>query len=147
MLVFPRSKKYLRLNARKPLNAVAWGEPGKESNQMSRILTLMLPAAAVVVLALAGCGPKEKVADAAETPASVAEPYEAEAEPPAAEAPGQVLLETRCAVCHDLERVQKEKADRAGWEKIVDEMIGKGAKLDDAEKDPVLDYLVENYGP
>lgn len=119
---------------------------------MSRILTLMLPAAAVVVLALAGCGPKEKVADAAEPPgeppASIAEPYEAEAEPPAAaEAPGKVLLEARCTVCHNLERVQKKKADRAGWEKIVDEMIGTGAKLDDAEKDMVLDYLVENYGP
>ena len=117
---------------------------------MSRILTLMLPAAAVVVLALAGCGPKEKVADAAEPPgeppASTAEPYEAEAEPPAVgEAPGKVLLEARCAVCHNLERVQKEKADRAGWEKIVDEMIGKGAKLDDAEREAVVGYLTAAY--
>jgi len=72
---------------------------------MSRIFALTLPAV-VVVLALAGCGPKEKVADAAEPPASMAEPYKAEAEPPAAaEAPGKVLLEARCAVCHDLERV------------------------------------------
>ena len=117
---------------------------------MSRILTLMLPAAVVVVLALAGCGPKEKVADAAEPPgeppASIAEPYKAEAEPPAAgDAPGKVLLEARCAVCHDLERVQKKKADRAGWEQIVDEMIGKGAKLDDAEREAVVGYLTAAY--
>ena len=120
------------------------GESGKESNQMQRILTMMLPAA-VVVLALAGCGPKEKVADAAEPPgeppASIAEPYKAEAEPPAAgDAPGKVHLEARCAVCH-----QKEKADRAGWEKIVDEMIGKGAKLDDAEREAVVGYLTAAY--
>lgn len=117
---------------------------------MPRILTIMLPAA-VVVLAFAGCGPKEKVADAAEPvgdqPASIAEPYEAEAEPPAAgEAPGKVLLEARCTVCHDLERVEKEEADRAGWEKIVDEMIGTGAKLDDAEREAVVDYLHATYG-
>lgn len=112
---------------------------------MPRILTIILPAA--VVLAFAGCGPKEKVADAAEPPASVAEPYEAEAEPPAAaEAPGKALLEARCAVCHDLERVQKKKADRAGWEKIVDEMIGKGAKLEDAEREAVVGYLAATYG-
>ncbi|HUV87627.1 MAG TPA: hypothetical protein VMX79_11015 [bacterium] len=116
---------------------------------MLRILTIMLPAA--VVLALAGCGPKEKVAYAAEPvgdqPASMAELHDTEVETPAAgEAPGKVLLETRCAVCHDLERVAKEEADRAGWEKIVDEMIETGAKLNDAEKGTVLDYLVENYG-
>jgi cytochrome c5 len=118
---------------------------------MPRILTMMLPAV-VVVLALGGCGPKEKVADSAEPPgeppASIAERYETAAETPAAgDAPGKVLLEARCTVCHNLERVQKEKADRAAWGKIVDEMIGKGAKLNDAEKVTVLEYLVENDGP
>jgi cytochrome c5 len=117
---------------------------------MPRILTITLPAVAIVALAFAGCGAKEKAADAAEPvgdqPASIAEPYEAEAETPT-DAPGKVLLETRCTVCHGLARVAKEKAARAGWEKIVDEMIGKGAKLNDAEKETVLDYLVENYGP
>lgn len=109
---------------------------------MPRILAVTLVAAAA--LAFAGCGAKEKVAEAAEPPAYTAEPYEAETP---AEAPGKLLLETRCTVCHDLAPVEKEKADRAGWEKVVDEMIGKGAKLNDEEKATLLDYLAENYGP
>lgn len=115
---------------------------------MPRIATITLTAAFVAVLAFAGCGAKEKAAEAAgEQPASTAAPYEAEAETAAeVEAPGEVLLETRCTVCHTLERVQKKKAARAGWEKTVDHMIKKGAKLDDAEREAVLEYLTATYG-
>ena len=111
---------------------------------MPRIFLLTLPAV-VLVLALGACGPKEKVAEAAEPPAgspdSMADKYD-----PAQEAPGRALLETRCTVCHDLGPVESEKGDRADWEDVVDEMVGKGAKLNDAEKTTLLDYLVENYG-
>jgi cytochrome c5 len=126
---------------------------------MLRIATITLTAAFVAFLALAGCGAREKAAEAAETvgeqPASTAAPYEAEAETTAeveaetaaeVEAPGKVLLETRCTVCHNLERVQKKRADRAGWEKIVNHMIKKGAKLDDAEREAVMEYLTATYG-
>jgi cytochrome c5 len=130
------------LSPEKPATRSLWGERGKETKQMPRILTGALVAAAV--LAFVGCGAKEKVADAAEPPAYTAEPYEAE---PPADAPGKVLLETRCVGCHDLGPVEKEKADRAGWEKVVDDMIEKGAKLNDEEKATLLDYLAENYGP
>jgi mono/diheme cytochrome c family protein len=118
---------------------------------MPRITAIPLTAAFVAALALAGCGAKEKAADAAEPvagpPASTAAPYEAGAETGAeAEAPGKVLLETRCTTCHDIGRVRKEKAARAGWEKIVDRMVGKGAKLDDAEREAVVEYLAATYG-
>ncbi len=112
---------------------------------MPRITALTLTTALVAVLALAGCGTKEKAADAAEPPASTAAPYEAETAA-GVEAPGEVLLEKRCAVCHDLERVKKEKAPRSGWEKIVDGMIEKGAKLDDAEREAVVEHLAATYG-
>ncbi|MEE8640656.1 MAG: hypothetical protein V3T41_09630 [bacterium] len=118
---------------------------------MPRIATITLTAAFVAVLAFAGCGAKEKAADAAEAageqPASSAAPYEAEAETAAeVEAPGKALLETRCTVCHTLERVHKKKAARAGWEKTVDHMIKKGAKLDDAEREAVMEHLTATYG-
>jgi cytochrome c5 len=126
---------------------------------MPRIITITLTAAFVAVLAFAGCGAREKAAEAAETvgepPASTAAPYEAEAETGAeveaetgaeVEAPGKVLLETRCTVCHNLERVQKKKADRAGWEKIAERMKKNGAKLDDAEREAVVEYLTATYG-
>ena len=123
---------------------------------MPRIATITLTAAFVAFLAFAGCGAKEKAAEAAgEQPASTAAPYEAEAETTAeveaetgaeVEAPGKVLLETRCTVCHTLERVQKKKAARVGWEKTVNHMIEKGAKLDDAEREAVMEYLTATYG-
>ena len=107
---------------------------------MPRIAIITLTAAFVAFLAFAGCGAKEKAAEA-ETGAEVEAETGAEVE-----APGKVLLETRCTVCHTLERVQKKKAARAGWEKTVDHMIKKGAKLDDAEREAVMEYLTATYG-
>jgi cytochrome c5 len=118
---------------------------------MLQVRAITLQAAVVLILAFAGCGGKEKAADAAEAvrekPASTAAPDEAEAETAAlAGAPGKALLDARCAVCHNLERVYKKKLDRAGWEKIVAGMIKKGALLNDAEKEALVTHLAENYG-
>jgi hypothetical protein len=67
------------------------------------------------------------------------------AEPtPAVALDGAALVEERCTVCHDTERIDKERAegaDLAKWEEIVDEMIGKGAQLDDDERAAVIEYL------
>lgn len=55
---------------------------------------------------------------------------------------GKKLLEERCTICHNLNRVYKhKKMDKAGWEKEVSRMIRKGAKLNDAERKAVVDYL------
>ncbi len=118
---------------------------------MPRIAAITILAAFVAAVAFAGCGGKKEAANAAETvgegPASTTAPYEAEADTAAAtEPPGKVLLEARCTICHDIERVQKKKAARAGWEKTVDHMIEKGAKLDDAEREAVVEYLAATYG-
>ena len=58
---------------------------------------------------------------------------------------GEALLNGRCVKCHDLRRVdkaKKKKKDRADWEKIIDRMMKKGTKLDDAERDALIEYLV-----
>jgi thiosulfate/3-mercaptopyruvate sulfurtransferase len=54
---------------------------------------------------------------------------------------GEKLVKERCTVCHSLDRVDKAKKDKAGWEKTVNQMIGKGAELNDAERQAVIDYL------
>ena len=54
---------------------------------------------------------------------------------------GQKLLEQRCTVCHNLDRVYKAKKDRSGWEKTVARMTSRGAKLDDDERGTVIDHL------
>ncbi len=54
---------------------------------------------------------------------------------------GQKLLKERCTSCHGLDKINNKKTDRAGWEKIIDDMVKKGAKLNSAEKTILIDYL------
>jgi cytochrome c5 len=130
---------------------------------MLRIAAVIVLAAFVAALAFAGCGGNKEAANAAEAvrgePAATAAPYEPAAdtvaEGPAAtaapyEAPaepaGQKLLETRCTVCHTLERVKEEKLDAAGWEKTVERMKKKGAIVNDEEREALVEYLTATYG-
>lgn len=59
---------------------------------------------------------------------------------------GASILQTRCTVCHNLDRVTNEKNSRAQWERIVDIMVQKGAQLNDTEKTTLIDYLAQTYG-
>jgi len=54
---------------------------------------------------------------------------------------GKKLVEERCTVCHSTDKIYSEVEDRAGWEKYVDNMIKRGAKLNTEERGKVLDYL------
>lgn len=56
---------------------------------------------------------------------------------------GKKLVTERCVVCHGVDKIYSEKEDRAGWEKYVDDMIKKGAKLDTEERGKALEYLVK----
>jgi len=59
---------------------------------------------------------------------------------------GATLLQERCTKCHTLSRVESAKNTSAEWGSIVDQMIGKGAKLSSDEKALVVDYLSVTYG-
>jgi len=60
---------------------------------------------------------------------------------------GQALLEDRCTGCHTLDRVERAQKSREQWITTVDRMVDYGAQLSEAEKDILVDYLVETYGP
>ncbi|MFP4343977.1 MAG: hypothetical protein ACLFU8_04710 [Anaerolineales bacterium] len=60
---------------------------------------------------------------------------------------GETLLQTRCIECHDLQRVTDEEKTEAEWEETVERMIELGAELNVEEKEVLVDYLAENYGP
>ena len=77
------------------------------------------------------------------------------AQPPAGLAPaGPVgpdavaanVVNTACAACHNLDRVNNKKADAAGWTTTVARMKGAGANLTDEQVPLVVDYLVRNAG-
>jgi coenzyme F420-reducing hydrogenase gamma subunit len=58
---------------------------------------------------------------------------------------GAALLESRCAECHDLDRVTNASKSRDDWEVTVDRMMTRGAVLDDAERETLIEYLTETY--
>ena len=60
---------------------------------------------------------------------------------------GASLRETRCSVCHGAKKAKGAKKTRDQWDQTVTRMIGKGAKLTEAEKKILVDYLAETYKP
>jgi cytochrome c5 len=59
---------------------------------------------------------------------------------------GKQLVETHCALCHDLERVATVKRSRQAWAPIVASMIAWGAPGTPEEAKTMTDYLAGNFG-
>jgi ribosomal protein L17 len=51
------------------------------------------------------------------------------------------LVDNECSKCHDTKRVYSSNKKAGEWEKTVDRMIKKGAKIKPEEKDAVIKYL------
>ena len=62
--------------------------------------------------------------------------------------PGKKVLLRSCTTCHDLDEVTKFKGyyTRAQWKDIVVTMREYGAMLDEAEMEPLADYLFAALG-
>lgn len=60
---------------------------------------------------------------------------------------GLALLNDRCTECHTLDRVENASMTRDEWSATVEDMIERGAALNDQEKEVLVDYLAETYGP
>lgn len=104
----------------------------------SRILGILIVASLLITAALAACG------------AGSAEPTQAPSTAPTVAAPaadGAALLDERCSACHSAGVPKQLKMSRSDWDKTVSSMVGRGAKLTDAEKAVLLDYLAQTYGP
>jgi competence protein ComEA len=59
--------------------------------------------------------------------------------------PGKVTVQRVCGNCHAAQIVMGRKASKEGWERIVADMVEKGATATDAEFDEVMVYLVRNF--
>ena len=59
---------------------------------------------------------------------------------------GKQLVETRCALCHDLERVAEVKRKKDNWGPIVANMVAWGAPATPEETNTITDYLAANFG-
>lgn len=59
---------------------------------------------------------------------------------------GQAAVQTACAACHPPAIIASKHYDADKWAEVVDQMIGKGAKVSDADYDVIVAYLAKNYG-
>lgn len=60
---------------------------------------------------------------------------------------GEAVLQRACRPCHGTDLMAQQRLPRAGWVREVDKMIRWGAKVDEAEKDALVDYLTATWGP
>ena len=80
-------------------------------------------------------------------PAPVPPPAPAAPAPSSVSGPGAQLFAGACGGCHGLDTVTSQRHDLAGWKGVVQDMVGMGASLTDAQADQVAAYLAANYGP
>jgi mono/diheme cytochrome c family protein len=59
---------------------------------------------------------------------------------------GKQLVQTRCALCHDLERVAEVKRKKEDWAPIIASMVAWGAPATPEEAKTITDYLAANFG-
>ena len=60
--------------------------------------------------------------------------------------PGKELVESRCTACHDLERIATAKRAKDDWDRIVNNMVARGATATPDEARTILAYLVAQFG-
>lgn len=61
--------------------------------------------------------------------------------------PGRELVGAKCATCHAIAIVVGQRRDRAAWEQSIDQMIGRGAEVNDAEYEAIAAYLGTHFAP
>ena len=59
---------------------------------------------------------------------------------------GRQLVEQRCTLCHDLDRIAGAKRDARDWSSIVANMVDRGAPASAEEAKAITNYLVQQLG-
>jgi mono/diheme cytochrome c family protein len=103
-----------------------------------RVRSVVLCVLSVMLLAFAvGCAKQEPPKPAAPVAAAPAAPA----------ADGKSLFETKCSVCHPLDRATARKEMKEKWAGLVKEMQGKKADwISDADAAKIVDYLAAEHG-
>ena len=63
------------------------------------------------------------------------------------EAPGEKIVNTACASCHELRPIETQALDKEGWAKVVNAMVEKGATVKTEDVPVLVNYLAAAYGP
>lgn len=109
---------------------------------LSGLMLLVL----IVACAQASPTPVEEEMDEIpmEEEVEVEEPEETEemAEPEEEAVDVEALIIERCSGCHSADRVFQADYDAEGWSDEIDDMIRKGAEVNEEEKQLMIDWLV-----
>lgn len=60
---------------------------------------------------------------------------------------GQETTAAACGACHAPSLITGKKLDADAWAQLVDQMISRGAPVEDKDYDTIVDYLARHYGP
>jgi Quinohemoprotein amine dehydrogenase A, alpha subunit, haem binding len=63
------------------------------------------------------------------------------------EAPGKEIVVRACTSCHQAPQIVAKRHTPEEWDELVGKMIARGAAVDDAEEDVVINYLTKYFGP
>lgn len=58
-----------------------------------------------------------------------------------------ILLRSRCAMCHSADLVTQQRLNHRGWKAEMDRMITWGAPIVDDDRNLLVEYLSRHYGP
>jgi len=61
--------------------------------------------------------------------------------------PGEKILTAACQGCHDSRHVDTQALDEAGWTKVVNAEIARGAEVKRDDVPVLVDYLARFHGP
>ena len=106
-----------------------------------RVRSVVLSVVSVMLLAFAiGCAKQEPP-----KPAAPAAPVAAAPAAPALD--GKTLFDTKCGVCHGIDRATARKETKEKWASIIKDMQGKKADwISDADASKIGDYLAAEHG-
>lgn len=57
------------------------------------------------------------------------------------------IVQQQCGGCHALKVVTSKRASKQQWASIVDQMVSRGAEVDDDDIESVVEYLAANFAP
>jgi len=58
---------------------------------------------------------------------------------------GMASYKRACQTCHDTDIIEQQRLSKTGWTRSVEKMMRWGAQVTDADKEPLVDYLVSRF--
>jgi competence ComEA-like helix-hairpin-helix protein len=60
---------------------------------------------------------------------------------------GKEIVEQKCGGCHAMKVVTSKRASPQQWSALVNQMVTRGADIEDEDIQTVIDYLAKSFGP